>query len=87
MFKCHCVEVNSFSLEITDFNKDDFLEFLLCCYPGTLKRLNINNVLFVVPIAHKYDVRPLVQESKVILGTSLTECSKTARKKLEPTHG
>ncbi|KAH3734467.1 hypothetical protein DPMN_040906 [Dreissena polymorpha] len=40
MFKCHCVEVNSFSLEITDFNKDDFLEFLLCCYTGTLKRLN-----------------------------------------------
>ena len=47
--------------------------------------ITVNNVLFVVPIAHKYDVRPLVQQSKNSRKSSLLKSVISKLKELTST--
>ncbi|XP_052769370.1 uncharacterized protein LOC128209388 [Mya arenaria] len=60
MFEGNFKEKSEGVVEITDFSKKYFLEFLLWCNPGTKQLIDKSNVLEVFPIAHKYAVEPLI---------------------------
>lgn len=71
MFQGVFKEAKTSEVDIKDISRADFLEFLLCCDPGTMKDVTGENASRLVTIAHKYEARALENRCKNCMDKAL----------------
>ncbi|XP_041371090.1 uncharacterized protein LOC121384672 [Gigantopelta aegis] len=77
MFELDFKEKYAAEIPLPDKRYEDFIEFLLCLYPNTVKDVDQNNIDIVLPLADEYQVESVMRRSEEMIVHSVKLNHKT----------